>query len=115
MIDRVDQAWAADISYAALEAALTTGRRPEIFNTDQGAQFTSELFTDVLEAHEIRISMDGRGRCLDNVFVERLWRSLKYEEAYLHAYEDAAARSAADRCSCFTLINSCLLMRQTAR
>jgi putative transposase len=69
----------------ALEDALRKGR-PEIFNTDQGAQFTSTAFTDKLEAAGVRISMDGRGRWLDNVFVERLWRSLKYEEVHLKAY-----------------------------
>jgi len=70
----------------ALERALETGK-PEIFNTDQGSQFTSDGFTRVLRQHEIRISMDGRGRALDNVFVERLWRTLKYEEVYLRNYE----------------------------
>jgi putative transposase len=69
----------------ALEDALRK-ERPEIFNTDQGAQFTSVAFTDKLEAAGVRISMDGRGRWLDNVFVERLWRSLKYEEVHLKAY-----------------------------
>ena len=69
----------------ALEDALRKGR-PEIFNTDQGAQFTSAAFTDRLETVGVRISMDGRGRWLDNVFVERLWRSLKYEEVHLKAY-----------------------------
>jgi len=59
----------------------------EIFNTDQGAQFTSEAFTHLLKEHDIQISMDGKGRWIDNVFVERLWRSLKYEEVYLKAYE----------------------------
>ncbi len=73
----------------ALEEALSRYPAPEIFNTDQGAQFTAAAFTGVLRAHGIRISMDGKGRCLDNVFVERLWRSLKYEEVYLHAYADA--------------------------
>jgi putative transposase len=68
-----------------LEDALRKGR-PEIFNTDQGAQFTSAAFTDKLEAAGVRISMDGRRRWLDNVFVERLWRSLKYEEVHLKAY-----------------------------
>jgi len=71
----------------ALQEALARYGTPEIFNTDQGAQFTSEAFTSVLKAHEIRISMDGKGRWVDNVFVERLWRSLKYEEVYLKAYE----------------------------
>ena len=61
---------------------------PEIFNTDQGAQFTSNIFTGRLLELKIRISMDGRGRALDNVFVERLWRSLKYEDIYIHDYED---------------------------
>jgi putative transposase len=69
----------------ALEAALHHGR-PEIFNTDQGAQFTSAAFTGRLEAAGVQISMDGRGRALDNVFVERLWRSVKYEEVYLKDY-----------------------------
>jgi putative transposase len=71
----------------ALREALARYGRPEIFNTDQGAQFTSEDFTSVLLDGGIKISMDGRGRCLDNVFVERLWRSLKYEEVYLYAYD----------------------------
>jgi putative transposase len=69
-----------------LEAALRRGR-PEIFNSDQGAQFTSPAFTGRLLAAGVRISMDGRGRALDNVFVERLWRSVKYEEVYPHDYE----------------------------
>ena len=60
---------------------------PEIFNTDQGSQFTSEDFTDVLLERGIKISMDGKGRFIDNIFVERLWRSLKYEEVYLYAYD----------------------------
>jgi putative transposase len=68
-----------------LAAALAQGQ-PEIFNTDQGAQFTSPAFTERLAAAGVRISMDGRGRALDNVFVERLWRSVKYEEVYLHDY-----------------------------
>jgi putative transposase len=71
----------------ALEEALQRYGRPEIFNTDQGAQFTSELFTGVLKDHGIAISMDGKGRWVDNVFVERLWRSVKYEDVYLRAYE----------------------------
>ena len=71
----------------ALERALRRGK-PEIFNTDQGSQFTSKEFTSRLESQSIRISMDGRGRALDNIFVERLWRSLKYECIYLNAYEN---------------------------
>jgi len=70
----------------ALQDSFSYGL-PEIFNSDQGSQFTSEDFTDLLTAVGITISMDGKGRCMDNVFVERLWRSLKYEEVYLHAYE----------------------------
>ena len=72
----------------ALEEALEHWGKPEIFNTDQGAQFTAEVFTDVLKSHGIQISMDGKGRCRDNIFVERLWRSLKYEEVYLKTYAD---------------------------
>ena len=75
----------ADFCLEALKQALRRGR-PEIFNTDQGSQFTSEAFTGVLESRGIRISMDGRGRCMDNIFIERLWRSLKYEEVYLKDY-----------------------------
>lgn len=69
----------------ALKRALRRGR-PEIFNSDQGSQFTSERFTAELQARQIAISMDGRGRCMDNIFIERLWRSLKYEEVYLKDY-----------------------------
>lgn len=72
---------------SALDQALLHGR-PEIFNTDQGAQFTSEAFTGRLESENILISMDGRGRALDNVFVERLWRTVKYEDVYLKDYGD---------------------------
>ncbi len=71
----------------ALQEALARFGRPEIFNTDQGSQFTSAEFTDVLRGAEVRISMDGRGRWMDNVFIERLWRSLKYECVYLHAFD----------------------------
>ena len=124
-VNRVDQVWAADITYipmaqgflylvaimdwhsrhvlawklsntmdtdfcvTALEAALGKGR-PEVFNTDQGAQFTSDAFTQTLQERGIRVSMDGKGRYLDNIFVERLWRSIKYEEVYLKAYQTVA-------------------------
>jgi len=74
-----------DFCLDALERALRWGR-PEIFNSDQGSQFTSEKFTGVLAQRGVAISMDGRGRCLDNIFIERLWRSLKYEEVYLRDY-----------------------------
>jgi len=78
----------------ALEEALARYGKPEIFNTDQGSQFTSQAFTSVLHREKIAISMDGRGAWRDNVVVERLWRSVKYEEVYLHAYESVAqARS----------------------
>lgn len=72
----------------ALTEALEVFGAPEIFNTDQGSQFTGTPFTSVLKDAGVRISMDGRGRWMDNVFIERLWRSVKYEEVYLHAYED---------------------------
>ena len=71
----------------ALQEALSCFGKPEIFNTDQGAQFTAESFTGVLHDCGIKISMDGKGRCIDNVFVERVWRSLKYEEVYLNPYD----------------------------
>jgi len=72
----------------ALEEALALYGKPDIFNTDQGSQFTSYEFTSVLKDHEITISMDGKGRWIDNVFIERLWRILKYECVYLHAFEN---------------------------
>ena len=71
-----------------LEEALARGR-PEVFNTDQGVQFTAEAFTGRLESAGVAVSMDGRGRCLDNIFVERLWRTVKYENIYLCGYETA--------------------------
>ncbi len=74
----------------ALEEALANYGTPEIFNSDQGCQFTSEDFTDVLKDNGVKISMDGKGRWMDNVFIERLWRSLKYEEVYLKAYDSVA-------------------------
>ena len=77
----------ADFCAEALEEALSMGK-PEVFNTDQGSQVTSEGFTGLLEQHGIRISMDGKGRYTDNIFVERLWRTVKYEEVYLKAYSN---------------------------
>ena len=78
----------------ALEEAFERYGQPEIFNTDQGSQFTSELFTQALKDRGIKISMDGKGCWRDNVFVERVWRSIKYEEVYLHAYQTVShARS----------------------
>jgi len=79
----------SDFCVEALRAALRRGR-PAIFNTDQGSQFTSQAFTGMLEQHGIAISMDGRGRALDNVFIERLWWSVKYENVYLMGYETVA-------------------------
>jgi putative transposase len=77
-----------DFCIQTLQDALRSGAKPEIFNTDQGSQFTSPKFTQVLLDQEIRISMDGRGRALDNVFIERLWRDVKYEHVFLHEYEN---------------------------
>jgi putative transposase len=71
----------------ALERAVHNFGRPEILNSDQGVQFTDHRFTGLLERNNIKISMDGKGRCMDNIFIERLWRSLKYEEVYLKEYE----------------------------
>jgi putative transposase len=88
---RVSNTMEADFCIEALEEALERFGKPEIFNTDQGSQFTSPRFTGVLRAASVRISMDGRGRWMDNVFIERLWRSLKYECIYLHAFETGSA------------------------
>jgi putative transposase len=79
-----------DFCLEALESALATSC-PGIFNTDQGSQFTSGKFTGTLLSKDVRISMDGRGRCFDNIFIERLWRSVKYEDIYLRDYADGAA------------------------
>jgi putative transposase len=77
-----------DFCIETLRDALRSGAQPEIFNTDQGSQFTSPKFTEVLLERDIKISMDGRGRALDNVFIERLWRDVKYEHVFLHEYEN---------------------------
>ncbi len=82
----MDAAWCANI----LREALARGGKLEIFNTDQGSQFTSDLFTGVLAGAEIKISMDGKGRATDNAFIERLWRSLKQEKIYLNMYGNGA-------------------------
>ena len=84
---RLSSTMDADFCVAALEEALEQHGRPEIFNTDQGSQFTSDTFTKLLKDAGVRISMDGKGRWMDNVMIERLWRSLKYECIYLHAFE----------------------------
>jgi len=90
-ITSVNQVWSTDITYIPLRQGymyLAAGGKPEIFNTDQGSQFTSDDFTSRLLGNAIRIGMDGRGRALDNIFIERLWRSLKYECIYLNEYEN---------------------------
>ncbi|MEO6434635.1 MAG: IS3 family transposase [Tepidisphaeraceae bacterium] len=87
---RVSITMEADFCVAALEEALAKHGKPEIFNTDQGSQFTGAAFTGVLIKHDIKISMDGKGAWRDNVFVERLWKSVKYEEVYLHAYDSVS-------------------------
>jgi putative transposase len=76
-----------DFCVSALERALRLYGKPEIFNTDQGAQFTGKAFTKTLQQAKVKISMDGKGRAMDNIFIERLWRSVKYEEIYLNEYE----------------------------
>jgi putative transposase len=84
---RLSNTLEADFCVEALREALRKGK-PEIFNTDQGSQFTGEAFTKILEQHDIKISMDGKGSYNDNLFIERLWRTVKYEEVYLKAYQD---------------------------
>jgi putative transposase len=84
---RVSISMDASFCLEALEEAFAKYGQPEIFNTDQGSQFTSEAFTEALKVRGVAISMDGKGAWRDNVFVERLWRSIKYEEVYLHAYD----------------------------
>lgn len=87
---RLSNTLTTDFCREALEEAIRHYGAPEIFNTDQGSQFTSSEFTDVLKAHHIRISMDGKGCWRDNVFVERLWRTIKYDEVYLKAYDSVS-------------------------
>jgi putative transposase len=84
---RLSNTLTTDFCVEAAQAAITRHGPPEVFNTDQGCQFTSQEFTGLLKSHGIQISMNRTGRWRDNVFVERLWRSLKYEEVYLQAYE----------------------------
>ncbi len=91
---RLSNTMDADFCVAALEEAIGRYGVPEIFNTDQGSQFTSFAFTDVLKSNGIRISMDGKGRWMDNVFIERLWRSLKYECVYLNTFETGSEAKA---------------------
>ncbi len=91
---RLSNSLTADFCVEALEEAIAKYGAPEIFNTDQGSQFTASSFIQVLQKHHIRISMDGLGAWRDNVFVERLWKSVRYEEVYLHAYDSVAAAKA---------------------
>ena len=91
---RVSNSMTADFCVEALEEAIAKYGPPEIFNTDQGSQFTASSFIQALQKNRIKISMDGRGAWRDNVFVERLWKSVKYEEVYLHAYDCVAAAKA---------------------
>jgi putative transposase len=88
---RISNSLTADFCIEAVEEAITRDGTPEIFNTDQGSQFSSAAFLELLRKNSIRISMDGRSAWRDNVFVERLWRSIKYEEVYLHAYDSVSA------------------------
>jgi putative transposase len=88
---RISNSMTADFCVEALEEAIARYGAPEIFNSDQGSQFTASSFIQVLQKHHIRISMDGRGAWRDNVFVERLWKSVKYQEVYLHAYDSVTA------------------------
>jgi len=76
-----------DFCVNALKSALRKHKTPEIFNTDQGAQYTGKAFTGELKDHGVQISMDGKGRCMDNIFIERLWRSVKYEKIFLEEFE----------------------------
>jgi putative transposase len=85
----LEKFWCSDFCVAMLERALAS-QRPEIFNTDQGVQFTSAQFQAPLVAAQVRLSMDGRGRAFDNIFVERFWRTVKYEEVYLKDYRNVA-------------------------
>ena len=87
---RLSIAMEASFCVETLAEALAKHGKPEIFNTDQGSQFTGSAFTDVLRKNDIKISMDGKGAWRDNVFVERLWRTVKYEEVYLHAYDSVS-------------------------
>jgi putative transposase len=92
---RLSNTMTVDFCVEALEEAIARFGRPEIFNTDQGSQFTSEEWTSRLTEAGVAISMDGKGRWIDNVFIERLWRSVKYEEVYLHAYSNGTEARAA--------------------
>lgn len=102
---RLSNTMAADACVDALEEAISLYGTPEIMNTDQGSQFTGSAFIDVLSAHQIQISMDGKGCWRDNVLVERLWRTIKYDEVYLHAY-DSVSQAKASLTKFITFYNS---------
>ncbi len=87
MSNTMNAAWCKEM----VEEAILHHGRPEIFNSDQGSQFTSETFSNLLKSHQIQISMDGKGRAIDNIFIERLWKSVKYENIYLNVYEDGVS------------------------
>jgi putative transposase len=88
---RISNTMESDFCVEALQDALSRYGRPGIFNTDQGSQFTSKDFTGTLKDHDVKISMDGRGRCQDNIFIERLWWTIKYQYLYLHSFENGLA------------------------
>ena len=88
---RLSNTLETDFCVEALQEALSRYGRPEIFNTDQGSQFTSDAFTETLKAHNVAISMDGRGRCQDNIFIERLWWTIKYQYLYLRSFDGGSA------------------------
>ena len=88
---RLSNSMSSDFCLEALREALETHGSPAIFNTDQGSQFTSDSFLKTLKEEDIQISMDGKGRALDNIYIERLWRTLKYEDIYIKSYEDMAS------------------------
>lgn len=87
---RLSNSMTTDFCLEAVEEAIQRHGLPGIFNTDQGSQFTSQEFVGLIQGHGIQVSMDGKGRWVDNVFVERLWKSVKYEEVYLHAYDSVS-------------------------
>ena len=88
---RLSNTMESDFCVQALQEALSRFGRPDIFNTDQGSQFTSKDFTGLLKEHQVKISMDGRRRCQDNIFIERLWWTIKYQYLYLHSFENGLA------------------------
>jgi len=111
---RVSISMNTDFCIAAVEEALAKYGAPEIFNTDQGSQFTSAEFTNLLKQNSVAISMDGKGAWRDNVFVERLWKTIKYEEVYLHAYDSVSDAKAGLRATSTSTIGADRIARLTA-